>query len=74
MGRSKLMYSFIMEFEDREQYAECTELLRKRYSFTGEISLRPTDDGKWRMIAHAEKRFRSSTFEKLPGKRVDDEQ
>lgn len=74
MARCDIMFSFRMEFEDREEYDECVELLRRRYSFTGEIALRPTEDGGWRMVAHAEKRFRSSTFEKLPGKRVDDDQ
>ncbi len=66
------MFSFIMEFEDKDEYKECAEILRNQYSFTGEMALRPTENDKWRLSAHAEKRFRSSTFEKLPGKRIEE--
>ena len=61
-----------MEFESKEQMQECREILLDKYGFTGEMSLRRDDDGTWRLSAHAEKRFRDSTFEKLPGKRQDE--
>jgi len=66
-----MLFSFTMEFEDREELEECKRLLLNRYSFTGEMSVW-RDNDKWKMTAHSEKRFRDSTFEKLPGDRQDD--
>jgi len=66
------MFSFTMVFEDEQQMRECRRLLTDRYSFTGEMTLRRRENGEWLMVAHSEKRFRDSTFEKIPGRRQDE--
>ncbi len=70
--RPKDMYPFSMEFENEEQLRACQKLLVEKHSFTGEMTVRPREDGTWRLSAYSEKRFRESTLDALPGRRDDE--
>ncbi|MFO8060686.1 MAG: hypothetical protein R6U70_08535 [Bacillota bacterium] len=66
------MFSFVLEFDDDKQMRECQRMLVEKYSFTGEMAVRLRDDGKWRLTAYSEKRFRESSLDRLPGRREDE--
>ncbi len=70
--RPKDMYAFSMKFDNEEQLRECQRMLVEEHSFTGEMTVRPREDGTWRLSAYSEKRFRESTLDKLPGRQEDE--
>jgi len=61
---------FVLEFDNAEVAEQAVDVLRKRHHVTGEMALRPLDDGKWRLTVNSEKNLKPATLEKLGGEVV----
>lgn len=64
------MISFALEFDAEEAMREAAEVLWKKHNITGEMTMRRTSEGRWRLEVHSEKNLRPQTLEKIGGERV----
>lgn len=65
-----MIISFALEFADEPTMRKAVEKLWDKHEISGELEIRPLDDGKWRLQVHSEKQIRDATIESLGGTRV----
>lgn len=65
------MQHVVYEFENEEIMREVIEKLWNQHGVTGEMSVRPSTGGRWRMEMMSEKDVRESTLEKYASYRVE---
>lgn len=61
----------VLEFDDQKKLEAAVNKLRRGLEVTGELGIKPLEDGRWRLTINSEKNLRESTIERLGGRRVD---
>lgn len=64
------MQTLTWEFDSQDELRAAAHKLWDEMKVTGEMSIRPIGDGRWRLELHSEKDVRESALEKIPGKRI----
>ncbi len=59
------MFTFALEFEEKNEVDKVIKKLKSQYGVTGELHVQPVDNGKWRLTVYSEKNLRETTIEKL---------
>lgn len=65
-----MITSFALEFPDEPTMRKAVDKLWGKHEISGELEIRPLDEGRWRLQVHSEKQIRESTIESLGGIRV----
>lgn len=60
-----------LEFEDREKLETAVRKLRDQLGVTGELAIKPLENGRWRLTVTSEKNLRETSLERLGGQLVD---
>lgn len=62
------MQTIVLEFADSEALDDAVRVLWDGQETSGEVSIAPLPDGRWRMEVVAEKPLRGSILEKIGGR------
>lgn len=65
------MQSVSFEFNSRDEAKVAADMLLRKYGVTGELDIRPLENGKWLFKLVSEKELRESTLEKIGGRRLE---
>ncbi|MEW6723478.1 MAG: hypothetical protein AB1331_00960 [Bacillota bacterium] len=65
------MYSLTVEFSSQTEIKGGLEGIWKRLGITGEIELRPADNGRWILEIHSERKIRESALKGLNGRIIE---
>jgi hypothetical protein len=65
------MQHLVFEFQDEQQLRTTVQKLWDGIGVSGELSIRPVKDGKWRCEIYTEKELRESQLEKFAEFRVE---
>jgi hypothetical protein len=65
------MQHLVFEFTDEQQLRTTVQKLWEGIGVSGELSIRPLKDGKWRCEIYTEKELRESQLEKFAEFRVE---
>jgi hypothetical protein len=65
------MQYMAFEFDDEKEMREIVKKLWEGYGVSGEVAIRPTSGGRWRVEITSEKELRDSTLEKFEKYKID---